>query len=157
MVGHEGHPILAGMEPGPVLLSGTRGRPAGHAHAPWAAAIRAGFAAYVSATLVVSLLFGSYWAAQSEFPGHRHPAGSPEHHHSLYQVIGAPVVPAPAGIAENTRVSEYLEPPLWVTRFPRAPIRSTALARGPPSVLRSSGRRRLARGRSPYLLEPRPL
>lgn len=156
MGGQDQRPILACMKSGPVQLSGTTGRSSVPGQASWATAIRAGFGAYVATTLVVSLLLGSFWAGQTDFPGHRHPAGSPEHHHSLYQVIGAPAVPAPAVIAENEQTVEYLEPTLWLTRFPRAPVRSSALARAPPSVRRSQGPLGTSRRRSPSLHEPHP-
>lgn len=49
-------------------------------------AIKLGASAYLISTLVVLLLSLPVWAGQSEFPGHAHPGGAPDHVHNLNQV-----------------------------------------------------------------------
>lgn len=51
-------------------------------------ALRAGLITQLLATFVVLLVMVPWHAAQNEFPGHEHPPGTPDHVHSLEQVIG---------------------------------------------------------------------
>lgn len=49
-------------------------------------ALRAGFAAYLATTLLITTVFTAYWASHSEFPGHSHPPGTPDHVHQMHEV-----------------------------------------------------------------------
>ena len=55
---------------------------------PWITALRAGLVTYLVATFAVLLILIPWHAAHSEFPGHHHPAGTPDHMHGLEQVVG---------------------------------------------------------------------
>jgi|SRR5690606_3891702 len=103
---------------------------------PWSIALRAGSVAYLAATLVVALLLSSYWAGHTNFPGHQHPAGTPEHTHALFQIVGAPSVPAPTIVAKPL-VAVLRSLPMRLIR--RAPVRpgGAVRARAPPRGLRA--------------------
>lgn len=49
---------------------------------------RGGVAFLLAATFVVLLGLVPYHAGHSEFPGHEHPEGTPDHTHALGEVIG---------------------------------------------------------------------
>lgn len=51
-------------------------------------ALKAGLAAQLIATFLVMLAIGPYHAAHTEFPGHEHPPGTPDHVHNLEMVTG---------------------------------------------------------------------
>ena len=55
---------------------------------PWINALRAGLVTHLVATFAVLLILIPWHAAHSEFPGHHHPAGTPDHVHGLEQVVG---------------------------------------------------------------------
>ncbi|MBX3144584.1 MAG: hypothetical protein KF813_12545 [Trueperaceae bacterium] len=99
---------------------------------PWSAALRAGLGAFVATSLAVSLLLAAFWAGHTNFPGHHHPPGTPEHQHSLFQVIGAPSEPAPVTTAPKPTLVELATLPSRPGWFRSARSRSSALARAPP-------------------------
>lgn len=101
---------------------------------PWSRALRAGAAAYVGTTLVVALLLGSYWAGHTNFPGHQHPPGTPEHTHSLFQVVGAPSVPVVTVVALPLFIA-FLPAPLRLVTRRWVRSRDTVKARAPPPRL----------------------
>lgn len=51
-------------------------------------ALRAGLLTQLITTFLVMLALGPYHAAHSEFPGHEHPPGTPDHVHNLEMVTG---------------------------------------------------------------------
>lgn len=55
-------------------------------------ALRSGLIAQLISTFLVMLAIGPYHAAHSEFPGHEHPPGTPDHVHALEMVTGWLVV-----------------------------------------------------------------
>ena len=107
----------------------------------WLTALRAGLLAHSACALVVGILVGSYWAGQREFPGHHHPAGIPDHHHSLSQVVGARALPAPTKLVGREELSEFLEPSLWPVWTSPVRTQTRWLARGPPAGGDASRRR----------------
>lgn len=58
-------------------------------------ALRTGLIAVLVTTLLVMLVVGPDHAAHSEFPGHEHPPGTPEHTHNLESVTGWMVASLP--------------------------------------------------------------
>ena len=49
-------------------------------------AVRAGLAAWLGTTLLLTTVLTAFWAGQTEFPGHTHPPGTPDHVHQLKEV-----------------------------------------------------------------------
>jgi len=102
---------------------------------PWGTALRAGLLTFVASSLLVSLLIGSYWAAQTNFPGHEHPEGTAEHLHTLQDVLGAvsgPVVVLVLGLV----VAVASSVPLLAGWLADRKLRGPNLGRGPPLLAR---------------------
>ena len=102
---------------------------------PWSRALRAGSVAFLTSTLVIALLLGTYWAAHTNFPGHHHPPGTAVHTHSLIQALGAPSVPAAVVVAIPTFFA-LLDPRLKNVVWPSLRSLCTVLARAPPRAVR---------------------
>lgn len=95
-------------------------------------ALKAGLVAFVATSLVVSLLLAAFWVGHTNFPGHQHPSGTPEHHHSLFQVSGAPSEPDPVNTAPRPQVLGLTAIPTRISWFCSVRLRGGVLARGPP-------------------------
>lgn len=52
-------------------------------------AFHAGLAAFIAATLMVVLFLAPIFAGETNFPGHQHPEGTPDHIHTLEQAAVA--------------------------------------------------------------------
>ncbi len=98
-------------------------------------ALRAGLAAQLVVTFLVLLVLGPYHAAHSEFPGHEHPPGTPDHVHSLEMVTGWLVVShiLVTALSELPQVGfAFLLPGSW---FPQALRLRVNGSRSPPAAL----------------------
>lgn len=59
------------------------------AHTVFGRALIAGTGMWLAATLAVVLLLAPWFAGQTNFPGHQHPEGTPDHIHTLEQAAVA--------------------------------------------------------------------
>lgn len=98
---------------------------------PWSRALRAGAAAFLSTTLFVGLLISSYWAGHTNYPGHQHPEGTPEHTHTIIQVAGAAAMPVPT-IVPRPEVNSLREPRPNLGRQRSLRLVHQVQARAPP-------------------------
>ena len=68
--------------------------------------------------LAVALFLAPYWSAQTNFPGHQHPKGTPPHTHTVQAVIGYAALAAVVVAVQFRRsVWPVQRPPvLWLER-----------------------------------------
>ena len=78
-----------------------------------------GLATLLIGWLAVALFLAPYWSAQTNFPGHQHPEGTPPHTHSIEAVLGhAVMVAAVTAVFFILQAFEslLLPPVLWLER-----------------------------------------
>lgn len=114
-------------------------------------ALRAGATAHFVCTLVLLFLSLPSWASHTNFPGHHHPEGTPDHVHGLQQVgLVSTAIPAAAAdtlpmpspayslpMAEEPRLATFLFQPASA----RAPPRRTPHGPTRPRSVRAAHRR----------------
>lgn len=97
------------------------------------AACRAGLSAYFTSTLLILLITAPLFAAQTEFPGHRHPDAAPEHTHRIQDVSLTTFVTISPLLMESTdeAVATLLAPAEPLAEAHGVP--DGVRARGPPN------------------------
>ena len=92
-------------------------------------ALKTGAATLLAFWLTLALFVAPYWASQTNFLGHQHPAGTPAHVHSVHAVVGYALTVAVVAVLLALRPAWalVLEPVLWLARpVPRRMHRSRA-------------------------------
>ena len=98
-------------------------------------ALKAGLTAQLIATFLVMLAIGPYHAAHTEFPGHEHPPGTPDHVHNLEMVTGWLVVSHALVIILNSLPVvgfAFIQPDSWLPQAARPRVNGS---RSPPAAI----------------------
>lgn len=95
-------------------------------------ALKTGTATLFALWLTGALFVAPYWAAQTNYPGHQHPAGTPAHVHSVHAVVGFTLAVAAVAILLALRPvwPLVLEPVSW---FARPAPKRMHRSRAPPA------------------------